>query len=373
MLTLLDRYFLSRFVSVFAIFFAATMGLFTVIDGFTRLDDFQHALGDADPASVLLEMARHYCYQACLLFDMAAPSLSMVAVMAVLALMLWQGELNPILSAGIPANRLAIPFVFGVLGISGLVAANQEWVIPRIADQLQMQHGGKADQGLDVEPSYDFNQVLIAGDEILLGERRLRSPEFTLPNSSFAEDLVTIRGIDAVYYKATSEHAAGWLIRSPDIAFEALHLTDYGRSNLQPVGREGALFLASDISADQLANRGKSFRYLSTADLIHRIRQPSQMGAMATGQALLLHERLTRPLLGIVGVFMVFPVVVRKESRSLVVDMAVCAGLLGGAFGLQQGLQFLATAELVPPDVAIWSSLVILAGLAGWLSGSLRT
>ena len=36
-------------------------------------------------------------------------------------------------------------------------------------------------------------------------------------------------------------------------------------------------------------------------------------------------------------VFVAVPLILRKESRSLVVNMAICAGILGGIYGLTQG------------------------------------
>ncbi len=41
MWTTFDRYLYSRYTYVFVVFFAASMGLFAVVDGFMNLDDFQ--------------------------------------------------------------------------------------------------------------------------------------------------------------------------------------------------------------------------------------------------------------------------------------------------------------------------------------------
>ena len=79
---------------------------------------------------------------------------------------------------------------------------------------------------------------------------------------------------------------------------------------------------------------------------------------MMRAQLLHLHSRLTRPLLNILGIFLVIPLVVRKESRSLVTSIALCMAALALIVGLAEVFQFIGkaalmrtgTGRLAPPD-----------------------
>ena len=64
MWTTFDRYLYSRYAYVFVVFFAASMGLFAVVDGFMNLDDFQQ--NNEGTLSMLMRMGTHYLYQSSL-------------------------------------------------------------------------------------------------------------------------------------------------------------------------------------------------------------------------------------------------------------------------------------------------------------------
>ena len=110
-----DRYVLSRFLYLFAGFFAASMGLFAVVDGFTNLDGFQKATEGEGMLGLAAYMGENYVYRSAWVFDLIGPTLLSFSVVAVLALMIRHGEVNPLLAAGIPTYRLALPFLVGTL------------------------------------------------------------------------------------------------------------------------------------------------------------------------------------------------------------------------------------------------------------------
>ena len=67
------------------------------------------------------------------------------------------------------------------------------------------------------------------------------------------------------------------------------------------------------------------------------------------------------------------PLVCRKESRSLIANLAYCAVAMGVVFGIGQAFQYAGAARLIPVDLAAWGPVLIAGGLAAWFSGSMRT
>ena len=115
-MTLFDRYLLRRFLSVFLILFLSTFGLFTVIDGFTNMDEFQ-STGDLSDA--LQRIGEYYFLQTSIFLEMVGAILSIVSAMVVFAMLQKHSEIHPILAAGIPTYRLAVPILLGTLCVSG--------------------------------------------------------------------------------------------------------------------------------------------------------------------------------------------------------------------------------------------------------------
>ena len=120
-MTTIDRYLLGRFWHVFGIGYVATVGLYVVFDGFTNIDAFQERSGEAGSLSLLSRMAEYYGYKSLEMFEMVGPILTVISAMVVFALLLKNRELNPLLSAGVPAARLVFPMLVGTLAINLLL------------------------------------------------------------------------------------------------------------------------------------------------------------------------------------------------------------------------------------------------------------
>jgi lipopolysaccharide export system permease protein len=115
---------------------------------------------------------------------------------------------------------------------------------------------------------------------------------------------------------------------------------------------------------------------MGTPELIRRIQQPSITLQSRRKLLVKLHERLTRPLLTVVGLYLVIPLIIRKERMSVmqqVTNIATCMGVLGVVFGVTLGMQLLGSSGFLQPDQAVWGPLIASGGLATWLSGVVRT
>jgi lipopolysaccharide export system permease protein len=133
------------------------------------------------------------------------------------------------------------------------------------------------------------------------------------------------------------------------------------------------VFIVTNVSFDELYSHNRGDRYCSTAELIRRIRMPSTASVSIRTQIIELHERLTRPLAGIVAVFVTIPLIVRREGVSLVENLAVCTAVLGVLLGVSQGAVYLGKVNLISPELAAWAPIIISGAVGAWLSSHVQT
>ncbi len=374
MFTTFDRHLFHRFLYAFAVLFIASVGLYAVVDGFMNLDDFQKAARDDGSLALLFVMARHYVVQSSMLLDLLGPTVAVLAVMATLGLVMKHGELHPLLAAGIPTYRICLPFVWGMLAVNGLMIANGEFIIPRIADQLQVTKSDSSDDSQPVDSQFDPQTFIhISASALKLSERTLVNPNFLLPTPTLALDQQTVTADTARYYGPRNKLPAGWLLKNPKPRFESLELTDEGHEHVLSDESTGDMFIVSTVSPGQLYNRGGSYRYLTTRELLKRIQLPAGSGSSARALIMHLHGRLTRPVITLIGVFLVVPLIARKEKMSLVGNVAVCMAALGLVYGLSLAGMMLGQAAILKPEIAAWGPLLFGGALCAWLTGTVRT
>lgn len=370
-MTIFDRYLLKRFWHVFAIGFFATFGLFVVFDAFSNADEFQDRSGGV--FSMLSRMTQHYFFQSFAFLDLLGPTLAVVAVIAVFAILQRQREVYPVLSAGVPTYRVAMPVLIGVLSVVVLMTMNQEIVLPRIAPRLQVARG--TDKALihDVQTSRDFvSNIEITGSGLDLESRSIEKAEFLLPVPSVVAEPATLKAKRAVFVPQRGDMPAGWILKEPNTAFEDLKLTSHGSTLVYAV--KGAdIFVATDVTIDQLHSRGTSFKYLSTSDLVQRIRNPAVGAVSIRVQTVHLHERLTRPFAILLAALIAIPLTMKKESRGLLESMAMCCVVLSVLFVIAQASLQLGRLNLYPIALGAWIPVVLAGGLSAWFSNRIQT
>jgi hypothetical protein len=266
-----------------------------------------------------------------------------------------------------------VPFVVGTVILNMFWIANQELVIPRIASQLRMPHGQSQSTAQRVEPIFDQRGIWIGGRELFLGERRLHDAEFVLPTPQFAREFTRITALDAYCEKGKHGIRPGWILKGANPAYHDLHLTAEGQNFVRPHDDPGDLFVDSDITVDQLNNRNASYRYLSTWELIDRIRHPAFGKSGSRDPSLHLHARLTRPLWNVIAVLIAISLVVRRESPSLITNLATSTIFMGGLFGTVQAFQYFGQLNLIGPDFAAWGPVIVAGTLGAWASEQVRT
>ncbi len=370
-----DRYILRRFWHVFVVSFLAMIGLYVVIDAFSNIDNFIADGENSSSLDLLWAMTRFYGYRSCMFFDTIGSIVSITAVTVVLSLILRHGELNPILSAGIPTSRLLFPLLWGTVMVSSVIVINKELVIPRIAHELLIPAGKTGHEVESVEMVRDHATLIdISGEKIILAEKKLLNPQFDFPTSNFAEDVSFISGTEAVYVSATDEQPqAGWNIRDASIPYDDLKLTPAARKIVLRGEEPGDVFIVTEVGFENMYMPNKTVDLISTPELIRRIKSPTYDPRSVRSLSLHLHQRFTRPILSILLLFLVLPLIVRREARGLVVSMALAGFMQGVVFGLSQLFLWLTKSDYIGPDLAAWGPVIVTGTLATWFWPMLRT
>ena len=376
-MTTFDRYLLRRYWHVFGVGFLALFGLYFVIDVFTNVTDFIDQSQGA--VAVVTTIAQYYSYRACYFFGIVGGTLEVISAMVALVLMQKHGELNPILSAGISTFRLLRTLLFGALVVEGLIILNQELVIPRIAVHLQVDAGHKSDVTGSVDPVKDFaTDLLIIGKRLNLREEKIEEAEFVLTAPKLSEKLTRILAREAVPLENSQGRRIGWKLKGVSIPgeqlpFESLQLTDLGRQYVKPGPNPDEISIRTDVGFDRLYNRDSHYEYLPTLELMRRLRNPSFSNRSLRSQNLYLQSRFIKPLLNLVVVAVGVPFVVRKESMSLLTNLAMCSGVMGAIMGVNQLSLYMGKANLIQPELAVWAPIIIWGTAAAWFMGLVRT
>ncbi|MBS0261895.1 MAG: LptF/LptG family permease [Planctomycetes bacterium] len=370
-MTIFDRYLLSRYWHVFFIGFLALFGLYFVIDVFTNFTDFTD--NSSNWVGFFVAIMEYYGPRACYFFGMIGGSLMVISSMVTMILVQKHGELNPVLSAGISTFRLLRTLLWGAVFVQILIIANQEFVIPRIAVLLQIEAGNSHILG-NIDPVKDFQtDLVIAGKRLDLQNEKVEEAQFQLTPPKLADRVQTIEAREAVPYKNKEDRRVGWLLKNVSIPFEQLRLTETGKKYVARGPNPDELLIRTQVTFDQLYNRDSHYEFLSTWELIQRLRNPSASHRSLRSQNLYLHTRFTKWLLNLITVAVAVPFVVRKESRSLITNLATCSGVMTIIMGFNELFLYMGKVSLISPELAVWAPIITWGTAVAWFSGLVRT
>ena len=393
MFTTFDRYLLGRLIHTFSVLFVAAYGLYIVIDLFTNIDEFQEnktaavmsaIAGDSKtklPSTELTavelfsRIGEFYAFRAFEFFELAGPMLIVVSVITVLGLLRKNSETYPILASGVPAFRLLRPLLLATALLNGALIVNQEFIIPNLAVQLQTPRGSKVAQVQKVDPVYDYSNHLmhIDGEQILVDVQTLLGASFALPEPELTTQSCELKAEKARFIPETSKHPSGWLLENLTGVFDPDILTPEGKQRVIPLANGKDVFVVSEVSFDQLYNRGRNLRFLSSMQLVQRIQNPSTGPVPVRGQSMALHSRMTRPILCLLNIAIALPLVFRKESHSLITNMAVCSAVLGLFYGVAECSFAMGRGGMITADLAAWLPVIITGIACTWTAGLVQT
>jgi lipopolysaccharide export system permease protein len=259
-------------------------------------------------------------------------------------------ELLPQLSAGVSTRRVVFPVLLAACGMLALSVVNQEFFLPSI-DGFIVENGREnfhGDKQILVKGAYDINGIHVSG---LRGYRNTLTVEkFTcvIPPKLGRDTLTTLQAESAQYVP----ERGGWVLTRtvpPEIE-------NWTRKDVLAGIVPGKYFLRTDVDFDTATRTKNWFLYLSTWRLWQEL--DKQGSAQLSGLAVILHMRLTRPMLGIVLVVLGLSVILRDQNRNVFVSAGLCLSLCATFFASILACQYLGNHEHVAPALAAWLPLL---------------
>ncbi len=132
LLRILDGYVLRFFASSYAIATETFLTLFVIVDIFDRLDTF---LDHKDPLAVAI--LRYYGAQLPVIFYQLGPFLTLAGAMFAVARLRRNNELLAMKAGGVSVWRTLVPIFVAGTAIAGAGVADQELLIPRLAEEIR--------------------------------------------------------------------------------------------------------------------------------------------------------------------------------------------------------------------------------------------
>src|SRR4051794_27255834 len=139
---ILDRYVLFSFLRNYLISFMVLIGMYIVLDMVFNFDELVEVRGAAQLSTldIVWNIGDYYFFQTFLIFVHLSGIIPVVAAAFTLIRLSRFNELSAILAAGVPLLRVAMPIIIASVLLQGLLAIDQELLIPNMIPKLPRQH-----------------------------------------------------------------------------------------------------------------------------------------------------------------------------------------------------------------------------------------
>ena len=129
---ILDKYIAKNFLTGYIISFLVLIGLRIMIDLFINVDEFTEN-PDSSITDIVGNICLFYGVQTSVYFRDFAGIITVVAAVFSLGKMTHCNELTAVMASGVSLKRVIMPIIVMSLLLSGLLVADQELIIPRLA------------------------------------------------------------------------------------------------------------------------------------------------------------------------------------------------------------------------------------------------
>jgi lipopolysaccharide export system permease protein len=364
---LLDRVLFVAYVKSYLIVLTSLLSLYIIVDLFTNLDDFTaRGTGVAQAAR---HIAEYYSYRVSQIFDRLCEAIVLLAAMFTVSWMQRNNELLPYLSAGVPTRRVIRPVLAGSLALMTLGVLNQELVIPRIADALMRGRDDRTgDKDLEVQGGYDSNGIHVEGYVATRKTKTVRFFYVTVPET-LASGLVHISAAEAQYIPpGEGRYSGGWLLTGAT----PLELDNWTKTDVLEMIDPGRYFLhTTELTFESVTRQSRWYQFASTNRLRELLRTTDS--PRLAPMAVMFHMRLTRPLLGVLLVFLGLSMILRDQNRHVFINAGLCLVMCGMFFAAVFGCKYLGENDYVSPALAAWLPVLVFGPFAFALFDAIHT
>lgn len=380
-MTILDRMLFISFIRAYVIVFSSLLSLYIVLDLFTNVDAFFENKENPSIRRPVVDIISHigsyYGYRFFQYYDRLCEAIALLAAMFTIAWMQRSNELLPMLSAGVPTQRVLRPVLLGAIIAIALGIVNQELIIPRIASELIADRDDfEGTRKLYVQGTYDTSGVQIEGISATRNNRSVEMLFATLPEGG-GYRLTHITARNAEYLPKTDprfqelapaggdpEAIGGWLLTNSTPAEIPERSVDPTRLRQRD---SGAYFLwVRDADFENTVRGTKTLAFLSTSTIFELLDR-SEAGRM-NGLAVMFHMRVVRPLVGVLLVIIGVSIILRDQTRHVLISAGLCLVLCALFFAAIYAGRALGTGDFISPAMAAWFPILIFGpiGIVLW-------
>ena len=383
---ILDRQRYWAYFKAYVVCFTSLVGLYIVIDTFSNLDEFAKradGIGELFPI-----MGRYYLVHMSEIFDRLCGVIGMMAAIFTVTWMQKNNELLAMLAAGISTQRVVVPVLVSAVFVSGFAIINQEFIMPNLAEELQRPHADDGSQKVLVSGRVDSRGIYMHGND---ADRKQQTVLFffaTFPVSVFG----TLHELDARQARyippddTKSPMQGGWLLRGARLNVPVAPGSDkYGvltkldnDAGFPPPVKEVSVaggemyFLKTGINFQAITRKRQWYNFANTADLIRGLSDPANEPEKVD-IAVFLHNRLLRPGLSLVLLFMSLPQVLGGYGRNMFINLGLSLGTAAIFYGICFMTQYFGTHSVVSPELSAWGPMIIFGSFAAGRWGAIRT
>lgn len=374
---ILDRQRYWAYLKAYIICFTALVGLYIVIDAFSNFDEFtKRATGASE---IFRIMGRYYLVHMSEFYDRLCGVIGMMAAIFTVTWMQKNNELLAMMAAGISTQRVIRPVIVSAVIVSSLAIANQEFIIPVIADELQKDHADDGILKVRVSGRYDSHSVYFHGNEADRRSQTVLNFNATFPVEVFGS-VMELQADQAQYIPPTARRAPlndGWLLRraklKPQLDADQLKkgvLVKLENAKGFPpafgdfpdLGGDSYFFRTS-LTFKAVTRKRNWYQYATTIDLVRGLSDPSNE-TQRDDIAVFLHSRLLRPCLALALLFLSLPQVLGGYGRNMFIGLGLSLATAALFYGAGFISQFLGSHAVISPELSAWAPLIGFGTLA---------
>lgn len=359
MLTLLDRQLAYSYLKAFIVCLVSLAALYIVVDLFMNLDEFSQNVRGM--SHLLQRIGTYYGWKIVEIFDRLCEPVILLAAMFTIAWMQRNNEILPLLSAGISTRRVVRPLLLASAVMLGLGVLNQELLLPQI-DTFLLEYRNEGDKEVKVKGAYDANGIHISGSTAVKSELLVRDFLCVIPANLGRGELTTLQAKEGRYipFDGEKQRTGGWVLSGTS----PLELPNWPRGDLLEMIVPGKFFLHTEVDFDTMT-RGKNwFTYVDTLTLLEELGKGGAGSSKQASIATVFHMRLTRPVLGMLLVFMGLSIILQNHQRSLYFSAGLCLLVCLAFFAAAFLCRWLGDSEHLTPALAAWLPVFLFGPLS---------
>lgn len=400
---ILDRQRYWAFGKAYVICFVALVGLYIVIDAFSNLDEFFKV--EENTAKLFAFIGRFYLVRLSLFYDRLCGVIAMLAAIFTVTWMQRNNEHLAMLASGISTQRAIRPVIISAALFSLGAIANQELIIPRVAEELQRTHDDDGKRQVKTYSRRDINAILIHSAYAYRDEQAVVPFSATFPTNRYGL-MLQVSADRAIYVhpeRLSSHLRGGWFLRGASISpadapidgsvltridpddlmlratggmarvpAEALVAALPQLPNTPFVLVKGTYFLRTNLSFATLTQNRQWYQFGTTPELVRALSDRT-FESERNEIAVFLHARNLRPLLTLALLGLSLPMVLGGYGRNMFLNLGLAMGSTAVFYGVLFMCQWLGNNRVLSPELACWTPLIGFGTLAAARWDRIRT